>query len=270
MLVIFIVLIILVILAYKYLAEALLFVCDFVFLAIASYAFLNSKIGNDSAIIATIIILIVYAGILFFINKKISILSKIINYIASFIGSFIGTQLFIYLITGILKVLGIFQKTYSLLEVTHIKFIDETINLILMIIVSIFVYKKRMSILNNNLDDDEIYEIINDGDDDNEDYKFYQEYYKQKKYQERIYNHKNEIENDIKIIKDYYKILGLDKTATQEEIKRAYYESMAKFHPDKNNNSINSNEITKLLNEAYEVLSDENKREQYDRFGTTL
>ena len=45
---------------------------------------------------------------------------------------------------------------------------------------------------------------------------------------------------------------------------------MSKFHPDKNKNSDKANEITKLLNEAYEVLSDEEKREQYDRFGTTL
>ena len=84
------------------------------------------------------------------------------------------------------------------------------------------------------------------------------------------YRNENFSNNENEYAKNYYSILGISRTATQEEIRKAYYKLMAKYHPDKNKNSDNSNTITKLINEAYEVLSDEEKREQYDRFGTTL
>lgn len=264
----------LIFLAYKYVTLAILFGADFLFIGLASYMFLKDKLGNDSAIIATAIILLLYGLILYFANKKFSILSKIINYIASFIGAFFGAQLLIYMVTGILKLLGIFQNTYSELIVTHIKFVDDTINLIFAIVLSIFVYKKRMAILNRKLyGEDDIY-YTNDAEEyenQNEegDYEFYKNYYT-KEHQNRDNSYIQEEQNNSTYIKDYYNILGVNKHASQEEIKRAYYKSMSKFHPDKNKNSDKANEITKLLNEAYEVLSDEEKREQYDRFGTTL
>ena len=66
-------------------------------------------------------------------------------------------------------------------------------------------------------------------------------------------------------VKDYYKILGVDKEATQEEIKKAYRQKALKHHPDKNSGNKEHEEKFKEINEAYEILSDENKRRQYDR-----
>lgn len=70
MITIFLICIFLIFLIYKYASLAILFIFDFVVLGIGSYVFLKSKIGNDSAIIATIIILLAYGAILLFTNKK--------------------------------------------------------------------------------------------------------------------------------------------------------------------------------------------------------
>ncbi len=67
--------------------------------------------------------------------------------------------------------------------------------------------------------------------------------------------------------KDYYSILGVSKTATPEEIKRAYRKIARKHHPDLNPGDKEAEEKFKNLNEANEVLSDPEKREKYDRFG---
>ncbi|MEK7557451.1 MAG: molecular chaperone DnaJ [Patescibacteria group bacterium] len=65
---------------------------------------------------------------------------------------------------------------------------------------------------------------------------------------------------------DYYEVLGVSRTATQDEIKRAFRKKAHEFHPDK----VGGNEeMFKRVNEAYQVLSDESKRSQYDRFGRT-
>ena len=68
--------------------------------------------------------------------------------------------------------------------------------------------------------------------------------------------------------KDYYKILEVDKSATPEEIKKSYRKLALKYHPDKNQNDKESEEKFKEISEAYEILSDEDKKSQYDRFGT--
>jgi len=67
--------------------------------------------------------------------------------------------------------------------------------------------------------------------------------------------------------KDYYKILGINKNASKDEIKRAYREFAQKYHPDKRGGD---EKKFKEINEAYQVLSDDNKRAQYDQFGTTF
>ncbi|MBX9852822.1 MAG: DnaJ domain-containing protein [Cytophagaceae bacterium] len=67
--------------------------------------------------------------------------------------------------------------------------------------------------------------------------------------------------------KDYYKVLGVTKNASQEEIKKSYRKLAVKYHPDKNAGNKNAEEKFKELNEAYEVLSDPDKRKKYDRFG---
>lgn len=66
-------------------------------------------------------------------------------------------------------------------------------------------------------------------------------------------------------MKDYYSILGIPKNATQEEIKKAYRKLAHQYHPDKNKGD---DKKFKEVNEAYQVLGDEKKRANYDRFGT--
>jgi len=66
--------------------------------------------------------------------------------------------------------------------------------------------------------------------------------------------------------KDYYKILGLSKGASEEDIKKAYRKMALKYHPDKNK-SPDAEEKFKQVAEAYEVLSDKKKRDIYDQFG---
>ncbi len=66
--------------------------------------------------------------------------------------------------------------------------------------------------------------------------------------------------------RDYYEILGIPRTATDEEIRRAFRKLAFKYHPDHNHED-NSGEKFKEVNEAYEVLSDPDKRTAYDRFG---
>lgn len=67
--------------------------------------------------------------------------------------------------------------------------------------------------------------------------------------------------------KNYYSILGLNREATQEEIKKAYRRLALKYHPDTNPKDKDAEEIFKEIGEAYAALSDSEKRRMYDRFG---
>ena len=67
--------------------------------------------------------------------------------------------------------------------------------------------------------------------------------------------------------RDYYEVLGVDKSASADEIKKAYRKSAMKYHPDRNPGDKAAEEKFKELGEAYEVLSDEDKRARYDQFG---
>ena len=67
--------------------------------------------------------------------------------------------------------------------------------------------------------------------------------------------------------KDYYEILGLDKSATKTQIKKAYRKQALKYHPDKNPGDKAAEENFKAAAEAYEVLKDDNKKAKYDQYG---
>jgi DnaJ-class molecular chaperone len=63
---------------------------------------------------------------------------------------------------------------------------------------------------------------------------------------------------------NFYDILGVSKNATKDEIKKAYRSLQMKYHPDKNQNSQESNNMTRKINEAYETLGDDTKKNEYD------
>jgi curved DNA-binding protein len=67
--------------------------------------------------------------------------------------------------------------------------------------------------------------------------------------------------------KDYYKTLGVNKTATEDEIKKAYRKLAKEFHPDRNKGNASAEAKFKEINEAYEVLGDAEKRKTYDLYG---
>ena len=67
--------------------------------------------------------------------------------------------------------------------------------------------------------------------------------------------------------RDYYEVLGVAKGASQDEIKKAYRKKAVQFHPDKNPDDISAEDKFKEVGEAYEVLSDDQKRAAYDQMG---
>ena len=67
--------------------------------------------------------------------------------------------------------------------------------------------------------------------------------------------------------KDYYEVLGLSRQASNEEIKKSFKKLAMKYHPDRNPDNPKAEDSFKEAKEAYEVLSDSNKRSAYDQFG---
>ncbi len=67
--------------------------------------------------------------------------------------------------------------------------------------------------------------------------------------------------------RDYYEVLGVNRQASEEEIKKAYRRLARQSHPDVNKEDPKADEKFKEINEAYEILSDSQKRAAYDRFG---
>jgi len=67
--------------------------------------------------------------------------------------------------------------------------------------------------------------------------------------------------------KDYYEVLGVSRSASKDDIKKAYRKLALQYHPDKNPDNKDAEEHFKEVNEAYEVLSNDDKRRRYDQFG---
>ena len=67
--------------------------------------------------------------------------------------------------------------------------------------------------------------------------------------------------------RDFYEVLGVDRSASQDEIKKAYRKLAIQYHPDKNPGNKEAESKFKEIAEAYAVLSDGQKRQKYDRFG---
>jgi len=67
--------------------------------------------------------------------------------------------------------------------------------------------------------------------------------------------------------KDYYRVLGINRNATEREVKQAYRKLARQYHPDVNPGDKSTEEKFKQINEAYEVLSDKDKRQKYDKYG---
>ena len=67
--------------------------------------------------------------------------------------------------------------------------------------------------------------------------------------------------------RDYYEVLGVSKTASDDEIKKAYRKLAMKYHPDRNPDNAQAEEKFKEAAEAYDILSNDEKRARYDRFG---
>ena len=70
--------------------------------------------------------------------------------------------------------------------------------------------------------------------------------------------------------RDYYEVLGVSKNATEDEIKKAYRKKAFEYHPDRNPGDKEAEEKFKEAAEAYDVLSDSNKRARYDQFGHNM
>ncbi|MGI4776391.1 MAG: DnaJ domain-containing protein, partial [Janthinobacterium lividum] len=67
--------------------------------------------------------------------------------------------------------------------------------------------------------------------------------------------------------RDYYEVLGVDKSISNTDLKKTYYKLAKKYHPDSNPNDKAAVEKYKVINEAYDVLKDEQKRKAYDSYG---
>ena len=77
------------------------------------------------------------------------------------------------------------------------------------------------------------------------------------------------LSNTVLAKKNYYEVLGVSRNSSVKDIKKAYYQLAKKYHPDTNKDDPNASKKFQEVSEAYEVLSDETKRKEYDTWGAT-
>jgi len=100
-----------------------------------------------------------------------------------------------------------------------------------------------------------------------------EEEYQEEEYDEEngdMENEDNEHQTETKPQEDFYELLGVSKTASDQEIKKSYYKLALKVHPDRNKDDPEANEKFQKLGRAYEILSDPAKRKYYDQTGSVL
>lgn len=216
-------------------------------------------------------------------NKFLIYFVLLYNLVVSIISSYYFIQFSFYVLNGIISFAEGYNANYSMLLIFKSNLANLIIHWIIILgfasffffikydtycidINNIFIpnfmnnFLNRISKNKSNNYEEKIYEEY-DIDDENEDDSHF---YSEEEYNKKVYENIKKEKMETPLL---YKRLGIEKDATQEEIKTAYKKLAKKYHPDLNKDSNGAIEIMKQINEAYDILSNEEKRKEYDLYG---